>query len=57
MIKDADFFLKNLEGARLRGGVTNEFNRMFVEVNDDDTEQGSWDNDREDDTLDSLKVE
>jgi hypothetical protein len=52
MIKDADFFLKNLEGARLRGGVTNEFNRLF---SDDDS--SDWDNDREDDKLDSLKVE
>jgi hypothetical protein len=49
MIKDADFFLKNLEGARLRGGVTNEFNRLF---SDDDT--SDWDNDREDETLDKL---
>ena len=52
MIKDADFFLKNLEGARLRGGVTNEFNRLF---SDDDS--SDWDNDREDEKLDSLKVE
>jgi hypothetical protein len=49
MIKDADFFLKNLEGARLRGGVTNEFNRLF---SDDDS--SDWDNDREDETLDKL---
>lgn len=49
MIKDADFFLKNLEGARLRGGVTNEFNRLFVEE-----DENSWENDREDDALDNL---
>lgn len=49
MIKQADSFLKDLEGARLRGGVTNEFNRLFVE-DDNDT----WENDREDETLDKL---
>ena len=52
MIKQADFFLKNLEGARLRGGVTNEFNRLFVE-DDNDT----WENDREDEALDKLEAE
>lgn len=50
MIKDGEFFLKNLEGARLRGGITNEFNRLFVEDNDD-----TWDNDREDVALDNLE--
>lgn len=50
MIKDGEFFLKNLEGARLRGGITNEFNRLFVEDNDE-----SWDNDREDTALDNLE--
>lgn len=50
MIKDGEFFLKNLEGARLRGGITNEFNRLFVEDNDD-----TWDNDREDIALDNLE--
>lgn len=50
MIKDADFFLKNLEGARLRGGVTNEFNRLFVE-----DDESSWENDREDEALDKLE--
>ena len=49
MIKQADSFLKDLEGARLRGGVTNEFNRLFVE-DDNDT----WENDREDEALDKL---
>jgi len=57
MIKDADFFLKNLEGARLRGGVTNEFNRMFVEVDEDGDEATPWEDDREDEALDKLKVE
>ena len=52
MIKDADFFLKNLEGARLRGGVVNEFNRLFVE---DDNE--NWEDDREDESLDKLEAE
>ncbi len=49
MIKQADSFLKDLEGARLRGGVTNEFNRLFVE--DDET---TWEDDREDEALDKL---
>jgi hypothetical protein len=52
MIKDAEFFLKNLEGARLRGGITNEFNRLFVE-----DDESTWENDREDDKLDSLVAE
>ena len=52
MIKNADFFLKNLEGARLRGGVTNEFNRLFVEDNGD-----TWEDDREDEALDKLVAE
>jgi hypothetical protein len=52
MIKQADSFLKDLEGARLRGGVTNEFNRLFVE--DDNT---TWEDDREDEALDKLVVE
>lgn len=57
MITDANFFLKNLEGARLRGGITNEFNRMFVEVDDDGEEKTAWTDDREDDALDKLVVE
>jgi hypothetical protein len=52
MIKDAEFFLKNLEGARLRGGITNEFNRLFVE-----DDESTWENDREDEKLDSLVAE
>jgi hypothetical protein len=50
LIKDADFFLKNLEGARLRGGVTNEFHRLFGDGED-------WGDDREDIKLDRLETE
>jgi hypothetical protein len=57
MIKDADAFLKNLEGARLRGGVTNEFNRMFVEVDQNGEEKTPWADDREDEALDKLETE
>ena len=56
LIKEADFFLKNLEGSRLRGGVTNEFNRMFVEVNEDGDEIAPWEDDREDEELDKLEA-
>lgn len=52
MIKQADSFLKDLEGARLRGGVTNEFNRLFVE-----DDQEAWEDDREDSELDKLELE
>jgi len=52
MIKQADSFLKDLEGARLRGGVTNEFNRLFVE-----DDQEAWEDDREDAELDKLESE
>jgi hypothetical protein len=52
MIKQADSFLKDLEGARLRGGVTNEFNRLFVE-----DDQEAWEDDREDAELDKLELE
>jgi len=55
MIKEADSFLKDLEGARLRGGVTNEYNRMFVEVNDEGEEEEPWTDDREDLELDRLE--
>jgi len=57
MIKEADSFLKNLEGARLRGGVTNEFNRMFVEVDEEGEEKTPWADDREDGELDKLEKE
>jgi hypothetical protein len=57
LIKQADSFLKDLEGSRLRGGVTNEFNRMFVEVDDNDEEVTPWTDDREDEELDKLVVE
>lgn len=56
LIKEADFFLKNLEGSRLRGGVTNEYNRMFVEVNEDGDEVAPWEDDREDEELDKLEA-
>jgi hypothetical protein len=55
MIKQADGFLKDLEGARLRGGVTNEFNRMFVEVDNNGEEKTPWADDREDGELDKLE--
>jgi hypothetical protein len=55
MIKDADAFLKNLEGARLRGGVTNISNSLFVEVDDEGNEVGQWTDDREDSELDKLE--
>ena len=47
-------FLQNLEGARLRGGVTNIANTLFYEEEEDET---SWQDDREDEALDNLKVE
>jgi hypothetical protein len=47
-------FLQNLEGARLRGGVTNIAHTLFYEESEDDT---SWNNDREDEALDNLKIE
>ncbi len=56
MIADAERlgFLQNLEGARLRGGVTNIAHSLFYEESEDET---SWEDDREDDALDNLKVE
>jgi hypothetical protein len=55
MIDDADFFLRNLEGARLRGGVTNIADSLFYEEGDED--KGNYEDDREDDTLDKLVAE
>ena len=55
MIKDADSFLKDLEGARLRGGVTNISNSLFVEVDDSGDEEEPWIDDREDNELDKLE--
>ena len=52
MIQDADFFLKNLEGARLRGGITNEFSRLFVEE-----DESTWEDDRDDDKLNEMADE
>jgi len=56
LIADAETlgFLQNLEGARLRGGVTNIAHTLFYEESEDET---SWEDDREDETLDNLKVE
>ena len=47
-------FLQNLEGARLRGGVTNIAHSLFYEESEDET---SWEDDREDEALDNLKAE
>ena len=47
-------FLQDLEGARLRGGVTNIAHSLFYE---EDEDESSWENDREDDALDKLKAE
>ena len=57
MIEEAERlgFLQNLEGARLRGGVTNIADSLFYEEGEED--QSSWENNREDDALDKLKVE
>ena len=55
MIKEADSFLKDLEGARLRGGVTNISNSLFVEVDDNGNEQEPWEDDREDGELEKLE--
>lgn len=48
-------FLQDLEGARLRGGVTNTFEKHFYEEGDED--KTPWEDDREDEALDNLKVE
>ena len=52
MIEEANDFLISLAGARLRGGVTNEFHRLFAEG-----DEGHWEEDREDDELDKLVAE
>ena len=55
MIKDADFFLRNLDGARLRGGVTNIVDQLtYVEGEEDKT---PWTDNREDSQLDKLVAE
>jgi hypothetical protein len=46
--------LQNLEGARLRGGVTNIVDSLFSEVNDEGDEVAPWADDREDEELDKL---
>jgi len=55
LIDTAEPFLRSLEGARLRGGVTNEFNRLFVEKSADGNEKEPWTDDREDSELDKLE--
>jgi len=55
MIKEADSFLKDLEGARLRGGVTNISDSLFVEVDENGEEEVPWTDDREDTELDKLE--
>ena len=57
MIEEAERlgFLQNLEGARLRGGVTNIADRLFYEEGNED--HTSWESEREDDVLDNLKAE
>jgi hypothetical protein len=58
MIEEAERlgFLQNLEGARLRGGVTNISDSLFVEVNDEGNEVTPWEDDREDAELDKLEA-
>jgi hypothetical protein len=51
MIDDADNFLQDLHGARMRGGVKNIFEQMFTEDGDD---KDAWADEREDDELDKL---
>ena len=48
MIDSANSFLENLEGARLRGGIKNEFNRLFGDGED-------WVDDREDIKLEKME--
>jgi len=48
MIDAASSFLENLEGARLRGGIKNEFNRLFGDGED-------WVDDREDVKLERME--
>jgi hypothetical protein len=59
MIEEAERlgFLQNLEGARLRGGVTNKYNDLYREVDEDGNEITPWSDDREDEELDKLVAE
>ena len=50
-------FMQNLEGARLRGGVTSIVNSLFDEVKEDGSVEVPWTDDREDDELDKLVAE
>lgn len=54
LIEEAEHFLTNLEGKRLRGGVRNEFHKFFIE---NDQESNDWENDRFDESLDKLKAD
>jgi len=58
MIKEAERlgFLQNLEGSRLRGGVTNTFNSHFDEVDEDGNVITPWTDVREDAELDKLEA-
>jgi len=47
-------FLQNLEGARLRGGVTNIADTLFYEETEEET---AWTDDREDEKLNNLVIE
>ena len=53
MIDDGKVFLESLNGARMRGGIKNTFNQHFYEEGDKD--KTTWDDDREDETLNNLK--
>ena len=50
IVEDAKFFLENIEGARLRGGVKNEFNRLYGDGEE-------WNDDREDVKLTRMENE
>jgi hypothetical protein len=58
MIEEAERlgFLQNLEGSRLRGGVTNTFSNHFDEVDEDGNVKVPWVDDREDDELLKLEI-
>jgi hypothetical protein len=58
MIEEAERlgFLQNLEGSRLRGGVTNTFSNHFDEVDENGNVKVPWVDDREDDELLKLEI-
>jgi hypothetical protein len=55
MIEDADVFLRNMHGARMRGGIQNTFHQHFTE--EDTKSDKPWSDDREDQTLDNLQAD